>query len=99
LSQFVTHRRAGSWHHPNCHSDFERAPAMRKRFERETFAPTRPGDGRATDEQDELALLAEFMRHDSVASLASGIAARLGGNVRKKDLLAHADLDPRRGRG
>jgi hypothetical protein len=72
---------------------------MRKRFERETLAATRRGNRRATNEQDELALLAEFMRHDSVASLASEIAARLGGNVRKKDLLARADLDPRRGRG
>jgi hypothetical protein len=47
---------------------------------------------RATDETRELALLAEFMRHDSVASLANGIAERLGANVRDKDLIAAADL-------
>jgi hypothetical protein len=47
---------------------------------------------RATDETRELALLVEFMRHDSVASLANGIAERLGANIRGKDLIAAADL-------
>ncbi len=47
---------------------------------------------RATDETRELALLAEFMRHDSVASLANKIAERLGANMRGKDLIAAADL-------
>ena len=47
---------------------------------------------RATDETRELALLAEFMRHDSVASLANEIAERLGANMRGKDLIAAADL-------
>ncbi len=72
---------------------------MGKRFKRETFAATRRDNRRAANEQDELALLAEFMRHDSVASLAGAIATRLGGNARKTDLIARADLDPRRSRG
>ena len=71
---------------------------MRKRFTRETIAATRRSRP-AANEQAELALLAEFMRHDSVASLAGAIAARLGGNVRETDLIARADLAPSRGRG
>jgi hypothetical protein len=51
---------------------------------------------RAADVQTELALLAEFMRHDSVAALAGAIAERLGGTVREKDLIAGADLGSRR---
>jgi hypothetical protein len=50
----------------------------------------------ATDERREQALLAEFMRHDSVVSLASEIAERLGANVRSNDLITAADLgEPR----
>jgi len=49
---------------------------------------------RATEEEAELALLAQFMRHDSVASLANAIAKRTG--VRRGDLIAAAGLDPRR---
>ena len=49
---------------------------------------------RATEEESELALLAQFMRHDSVASLAKAIAERTG--VRSGDLIAAAGLDPRR---
>lgn len=48
---------------------------------------------RAADEASELALLAQFMRHDSVASLANAIAGRTG--VRCGDLIAAAGLDPR----
>lgn len=69
---------------------------MRKRSKRETCVATRRNVARAANEQ---ALLAEFMRCNSVASLAGAIAARLGGNVRKKDLIARAELDPRRGGG
>jgi hypothetical protein len=47
---------------------------------------------RAEDES-ELAFLAQFMRHDSVASLANAIAKRTG--VRRADLIAAAGLDPR----
>jgi hypothetical protein len=49
---------------------------------------------RAAEEEAELALLAQFMRHDSVASLADAIAKRTG--VRSGDLIAAAGLDPRR---
>jgi hypothetical protein len=45
-------------------------------------------------EESELALLAQFMRHGSVASLANAIARRAG--VRGEDLIAAAGLDPRR---
>ena len=48
----------------------------------------------ATEEESELALLAQFMRHDSVASLAKAIAERTG--ARSQDLIAAAGLDPRR---
>lgn len=47
---------------------------------------------RAAEEESELALLAQFMRHDSVASLANAIAERTG--VRRADLIAAAGLDP-----
>jgi hypothetical protein len=50
----------------------------------------------ATDERRELALLAEFTRHATVASLAGEIAERLGANVRGMDLIAAADLGPGR---
>jgi hypothetical protein len=46
----------------------------------------------ASDERRELELLAEFMRHESVASLASDIAERLGAETRGEDLIAAADL-------
>jgi hypothetical protein len=49
---------------------------------------------RAAKEATELALLAQFMRHDSVASLANALAARTG--VRSEDLIVAAGLDPRR---
>jgi hypothetical protein len=49
---------------------------------------------RATEQENELALLAQFMRHDSVASLANAIAERTG--FRSGDLIAAAGLDPRR---
>ncbi len=52
----------------------------------------------ATDEGRELALLAEFTRHDSVASLAGAIAARLGGNACEEDLIARASLGAEPGR-
>ncbi len=48
----------------------------------------------AADEERELALLAQFMRHDFVASLADAIAELRG--VRGGDLIAEAGLDPRR---
>ena len=53
----------------------------------------------ATDERSELALLAEFMRNDSVASLAGDIAERLGADLRGCDLIAAAGLGGIRRRG
>ena len=52
-----------------------------------------------SDERRESALLAEFMFHDSVASLAGAIAVRLGANVSDEDLIANAGLGPRRSDG
>jgi hypothetical protein len=49
---------------------------------------------RTADENRELALLAQFMRHDSVASLAEAIA-RSEGSMRAADLIAAAGLSPR----
>ena len=65
---------------------------MQTERKRTTTHPDRRLRSRATHETRELALLAEFMRHDSVASLANEIAERLGANVRDKDLIAAADL-------
>lgn len=46
----------------------------------------------AADEECELALLAQFMRCDSVASLANAIAERLGDSARGGDLIVAAGL-------
>ena len=48
---------------------------------------------RAAEEERELALLAQFMRHNSVASLAKAMAARSGGSMRARDLIAAAGLN------
>jgi hypothetical protein len=50
----------------------------------------------AEAEERELALLTQFMRHDSVASLANALAERLGGSLRGGDLIASAGLGPSR---
>jgi hypothetical protein len=47
---------------------------------------------RAAEDESDLALLAQFMQHDTVASLANAIAERTG--VRRADLIAAAGLDP-----
>ena len=47
---------------------------------------------KATDDRRELTLLAEFMRNDTVASLAGDIAERLGAEARGDDLIAAAGL-------
>jgi hypothetical protein len=51
----------------------------------------------AADEERELALLRQFMRHDSVASLANAIAERLGERARGGDLIVAAGLGLRGG--
>jgi hypothetical protein len=59
--------------------------------------PTAEPDGclcaHALDERRELALLTQFLRHDSVASLADAIAERLGESARGGDLIAAAGLN------
>ena len=59
---------------------------------RKTQSAERRHTRRVADDQIELALFAEFLRHDSVASLAAAIAERLGGDVRDQDLIACAGL-------
>jgi hypothetical protein len=49
---------------------------MRSTFMRKNRVSAPPNGSGATDEQSELALLAEFMRHDSVTALAGAIAER-----------------------
>ena len=49
---------------------------------------------RTAEEERELALLAQFMRHGSVALLAKAIAASSGRGMRAGDLIAAAGLDP-----
>ncbi len=62
------------------------------RRENPSAAPARRSpDGRDAD-ASERRLLAEFQRHDTVASLAVEIAKRLGDDGRAKDLIADADL-------
>jgi hypothetical protein len=56
--------------------------------------PTATTNKRTTAEERELAVLAQFVHHDSVASLAKAIAARSGGSVRAGDLIAAAGLGP-----
>ena len=64
---------------------------MQKLVDKPTAAAAKPFLARAADEDGELALLAQFMRHDSVASLAQAIAARPG-SMRAEDLIAAAGL-------
>ncbi len=69
---------------------------MQTRSRQKTFASAPHDEDVSQRNDEETALLAEFMRHDSVASLAGAIAARLGGNARQADLLARANLAPMR---
>ncbi len=72
-------------------------PTMRTLLEQPTANAENHLRVRATEEESELVLLAQFMRHDSVASLANAIAKRTG--VRSRDLIAAAGLDPSRTTG
>ncbi len=69
---------------------------MQRLAKKPTAAANRPFLARTADQERELALLAQFMRHDSVASLAKAIAARSGGSMRAGDLIAAAGLGPNR---
>ena len=71
---------------------------MRNTFAHRIRANATRKASRTADEQSELALLAEFMRHDSVAALAGAMAERLGGTIHEKDLIAGADLGSRPGK-
>lgn len=65
---------------------------MRNQLKRRpAVTPGRDKDER-TDEMRELALLEEFTRHGSVASLAGAIAVRMGGSAEEEDLIARAGL-------
>jgi hypothetical protein len=92
LLQFVTHFPTQQWH--NSAVPDQGLPIMR----RLRGPPRAEGDAHlrvgTAKEERELALLAQFMRHDSVASLANAIAERTG--VQSRDLIAAAGLDPRR---
>ena len=72
---------------------------MRNTFMGKNRVSAARNGSRAADEQNELALFAEFTRHDSVAALARAIAQRLGGVAGEKDLIAGADLGSRRDKG
>lgn len=65
---------------------------MQKRLKRKTFAAARRAEARVANEPDEVALIAAFMRHGTVASLARAIAKRLGGRTTEADRIAGADL-------
>lgn len=72
---------------------------MRDTLKRKSRAAVPCSAASSVDDDAELALLAEFMRHDTVASLAGAIAERLGDNVLDKELIADADLGSGQGRG
>jgi hypothetical protein len=96
LSQFVTQSVTQSWHNSASRkSKSQGLPIMHTVLDQPTAERDSRLDAHA-DEKCELALLSQFMRHDSVASLANAIAERLGGSVRGGDLIAAADLGPRR---
>jgi hypothetical protein len=86
MAQFGTPRISGSW-----------APIMQRLVDKPTAAASKHFLARAAEEEREVALLAQFMRHDSVASLAKAIAAGSGGSLRAEDLIAAAGLGPRAG--
>jgi hypothetical protein len=77
MAQFGTPRISGSW-----------APIMQRLVDKPTAPASKPFLAGAAEEERELALLAQFMRHDSVASLAKAIATRSDGILRAEDLIA-----------
>jgi hypothetical protein len=70
---------------------------MQRRVDQPTAIANKHFLARTAEEERELALLAQFMRHDSVASLAKAIAERSGGSMQAGDLIAAAGLSPRAG--
>jgi hypothetical protein len=67
---------------------------MQRQAYKPTAATNKPLLARTAEEESELALLAQFMRHNSVASLATAIAAGSGGSLQAEDLIAAAGLSP-----
>jgi hypothetical protein len=67
---------------------------MQRLVDKPAAAANKPFLARTAEEKSELALLAQFMRHDSVASLAKAIA-RSDGSMRAADLITAAGLSPR----
>ncbi len=67
---------------------------MRKPAKSKTYPAAKRGGGRADAERRELALLEEFIRCDSVISLAGAIAARLGRKGPSEVLIEAAGLAP-----
>jgi hypothetical protein len=106
LLQFVTHFPPRRWHNSAVPRIYEfRIADHAKTAEPAECARGQPSSrppadnrlrARTAEEERELALLAQFMRHDSVASLAKAIAARSGGSMRAGDLIAAAGLGPNR---
>jgi hypothetical protein len=84
MAQFGTTRISGSW-----------APIMQRLVDKPTAPASTHFLARAAEEERELMLLAQFIRHDSVASLAEAIAAGSGGSKRAGELIAAAGLGPR----
>jgi hypothetical protein len=88
----ISHAHDGTiWHHASLRirvGHRANIAGTAKSQRREKSPPALP------EEESELALLAQFMRHDSVASLANAIAKRTG--ARSGDLIAAAGLDPSR---
>jgi hypothetical protein len=70
---------------------------MQRRVDQPTPTANKYFPARTPEEERELALLAQFMRHDSVVSLAKAIAERSGGSMQAGDLIAAAGLSPRAG--
>ena len=69
---------------------------MQKLLEQQTAYADDRHCAHAPEEELELALLTQFMRYDSVASLAKAIAERSGGSVGGGDLITAAGLSPTR---
>jgi hypothetical protein len=72
---------------------------MRDRLKRKLRIAAPLEAGRPADDAREFALLAEFMRHDTVASLAGAIAERLGDNMLDTELISDAGLGSGPSRG
>jgi hypothetical protein len=81
MAEFGVPQSEGQW-----------TPTMQTELNRQIADPAGRLPRHASDESRERELLAEFMRHETVVSLASDIAERLGAETRGKDLIEAADL-------